>query len=84
VVPACVNICPPRARIFGDLNDPNSQVSKLVKEFGLLEKRDKTTLLPKENTVPMLFYIDPEGALMKMATARKKYEKEEAWVDQIV
>jgi tetrathionate reductase subunit B len=83
VVPACVNICPPRARIFGDLNDPNSQVSKLVKEFGLLENRDQTTLLPKENTVPMLFYIDPEGALTKMANAKKKFEKEEAWVDQI-
>jgi tetrathionate reductase subunit B len=83
VVPACVNICPPRARIFGDLNDPNSQVSKLVKEFGLLENRNQTTLLPKENTVPMLFYIDPEGALMKMAVAKKKFEKDEAWVDQI-
>jgi hypothetical protein len=65
------------------LNDPNSQVSKLVKEFGLLENRDKTTLLSKENTVPMLFYIDPKGALTKMATAKKKYEKEEAWVDLI-
>jgi tetrathionate reductase subunit B len=83
VVPACVNICPPRARIFGDLNDPNSQVSKLVKEFGLLENRNQTTLLPKENTVPMMFYIDPEGALTKMAVAKKKFEKDEAWVDQI-
>lgn len=83
VVPSCVNMCPQKARIFGDLNDPNSQVSKLVKEFGLLENRDKNTLLPKENTVPMLFYIDPRGALMKMANARKKFEKEEAWVDQI-
>ena len=65
------------------MNDPNSQVSKLVKEFGLLENRDKDTLLPKENTVPMVFYIDPQGALMKMANAKKKYEKEEAWVDLI-
>jgi hypothetical protein len=65
------------------LNDPNSQVSKLVKEFGLLENRNQTTLLSKENTVPMLFYIDPKGALKKMATATKKYEKEEAWVDQV-
>ncbi len=83
VVPACVNICPGRARIFGDLNDPRSEVAKLVAEFKLLENRDKTTLLPAENTVPMLFYIDPEGVLSQMTEAKKKYVKNEAWLDQI-
>ena len=83
VLPSCVNICPARARIFGDLNDPDSEVSKLVKEFGLVDKRNETTLLPGENTVPMCFYIDPKGALSKMATAKKKYEQNEAWLDQV-
>ena len=74
VAPACTNICQGRARIFGDLNDPDSEVSKLSKEFGLEKNRDKTTLLPGENTVPMNFYVDPDNALKtKMAT--KKYEK---------
>ncbi len=83
VEPACVNICPARARIFGDLNDPESEVAKLVKEFGLLDKRDKTTLLPGENTVPMCFYIDPKGALMKMAVAKKKFVETESFRDQV-
>jgi len=83
VVPACVNICPARARIFGDLNDPDSEVSKRVKEFGLVEKRNETTLLPGENTIPMCFYIDPKGALTKMGEAKKKYVENDAWVDQI-
>jgi tetrathionate reductase subunit B len=83
VTPSCVNICPARARIFGDLNDPDSEVSKLVKEFGLVDKRNESTLLPGENTVPMCFYIDPKGALSKMANAKKKYEQNEAWLDQV-
>ena len=83
VVPACVNICPTQARKFGDLNDPSSEVAKLVKEFGLLEKSDSTTLLPGENTQPMVFYIDQDGALEKMATAKKKFEKNDAWLDTI-
>jgi tetrathionate reductase subunit B len=84
VIPACVNICPGRARHFGDLNDPGSQVSKLAKEFGLVEKRDETTLLPGENTVPMCFYIDYQGELAKMTAAMRKFEKNEAWLDQII
>ncbi|MDF1592048.1 MAG: 4Fe-4S dicluster domain-containing protein [Desulfobacterales bacterium] len=84
VAPACVNICPAGARIFGDLNDPASDVSKLNKEFGFLDKQNKTTLLPGEKTRPMNFYIDPDGALQKMAAARKKYEKNEAYQDRII
>ncbi len=78
VEPACVNICPGRARIFGDLNDPDSEISKLAKEFGLVKNSDKTTLLPGENTVPMNFYVDIDNALKtKMAT--RKYENMEAY-----
>jgi len=83
VAPSCVNICPGRARFFGDLNDPASEVSKLSKGFGLVEKRNETTLLPGENTVAMCFYIDPKGVLSKMAAAKKKYEKNDAILDVI-
>lgn len=84
VVPSCVNICPARARIFGDLNDPASQASKLVKEFGLLDKSKETTLLPGEKTKPMTYYIDPRGALKKMAVAKKKFEKNDTIQDRIL
>lgn len=49
--PACVEICPTRARNFGDLNDPTSTVSVLL--------RDEETVAMKESlgTQPRLRYI---------------------------
>jgi phenylacetyl-CoA:acceptor oxidoreductase subunit 1 len=49
---ACVNMCPARALIFGDLDDPNSTVSKLIKE-----KRG-FQLHPEFETNPSIYYLD--------------------------
>lgn len=51
VEPSCVNTCPGRARIFGDLNDPSSAVAKLV------ENNETTVLLRGKKTKPSVFYI---------------------------
>lgn len=51
LLPACVESCIGKARIFGDLNDPTSEVYRLVKENKVY------ALLSKLGTKPNIFYI---------------------------
>jgi hypothetical protein len=50
--PACVNTCQARALTFGDLDDPNSEVAKLIKD------RNGFQLHAEYGTEPSVYYID--------------------------
>jgi Fe-S-cluster-containing dehydrogenase component len=50
-LPACVSVCPTHCMYFGDLDDPQSEVSRL------LRNRPNHTLLPEAGTRPRVFYL---------------------------
>ena len=50
--PACVTACPTGARAFGDLNDPESEVSKVFK------KNNWMVLKPEMHTDSYVFYVE--------------------------
>lgn len=51
LLPACVSTCVSHARFFGDFNDPDSEVSRLIREH------EVQTLRPELRTRPSVYYI---------------------------
>ncbi len=51
LVPACVNTCQGNARIVGDLNDPESEISKIM------ASKKVRILLPEKGTDPQCRYV---------------------------
>ena len=49
--PACMELCPGRARYFGDLDDPESEISKLI------ASRKVMRLQEEKGTEPNVYYL---------------------------
>ncbi len=82
--PVCVRSCPSRARHFGDLGDPESDVSKLVAERGGFD------LMPEQGTAPVNQYLPPrprDDASMQVPPLQAAYEDDQpdgilGWLDK--
>ena len=59
IAPACVASCPTRALVFGDRNDPRSEVTQL------LATNATQVLKPEKDTEPQAFYIGADSVAMR-------------------
>ena len=69
--PACVSVCPTECRIFGDLDDPSSEVAQIVQREAFMVRK------PEKGTGPKVFYLGAvESVIRPEAATRPLYFKE--------
>lgn len=74
--PACVVVCPEHAIIAGDMDNPNTEISKI------LAYENVTVRKPEQGTAPKLFYIDGNDISMH-PTATERTPETYMWADVI-
>ncbi len=74
--PACVVVCPEHAIIAGDMDDPASEISRL------LAAEQVTVRKPEQGTAPKLFYIHGSDPALR-PTAGERTPESFLWADVI-
>ena len=74
LLPACVSVCPTECRIFGDLDDPASEVAQIA-------AREATSVRkPEKGTIPKVFYIAAEESAIQPEIATRPFIYKEGQV----
>ena len=74
LLPACVSVCPTECRIFGDLDDPTSEVARIAQLDAVAVRK------PEKATVPKVFYIGAEASAMQPEAAVRPFIYKEGQV----
>jgi Fe-S-cluster-containing dehydrogenase component/formate-dependent nitrite reductase membrane component NrfD len=69
--PSCVVVCPEQAIVCGDLDDPLSKLSQLIKRHPVQVRK------PEKGTKPKLFYIDGDEA--SLVPSRTRADDDSMW-----
>lgn len=70
LLPACVESCPGAARIFGDISDPQSDISRFLAEHNAM------VIQSEKNTQPNVFYV---GLTAEEASQTYSLNIEQKW-----
>ena len=58
LLPACVSVCPTGCRIFGDLDDPEGDVARIVERDAFMVRK------PEKGTGPKVFYLGADDSVI--------------------
>jgi Fe-S-cluster-containing dehydrogenase component/formate-dependent nitrite reductase membrane component NrfD len=72
--PACVSVCPTECRIFGDLDEPTSEVAQIVQHEATSVRK------PEKGTMPKVFYIAAEASAIQPEIATRPFIYKEGQV----
>ncbi|HXG54406.1 MAG TPA: NrfD/PsrC family molybdoenzyme membrane anchor subunit [Vicinamibacterales bacterium] len=72
--PACVSVCPTECRIFGDLDDPSSEVARIVQREAFMVRK------PEKGTGPKVFYLGAEDSVIRPEAATRPFYFKEGQV----
>ena len=67
LLPSCVSVCPTECRIFGDLDDSSSEVSRIVKTEAFTVRK------PEKGTGPKVFYLGAEESAIRPEMAVRPF-----------
>lgn len=74
--PACAVVCPEHAIIAGDMDNPSTEISRV------LARQDVTVRKPEQGTAPKVFYINGNDVVMH-PTATERTPETFMWADVI-
>jgi Fe-S-cluster-containing dehydrogenase component/Ni/Fe-hydrogenase subunit HybB-like protein len=74
LLPACVSVCPTECRIFGDLEDPTSEVARIARAETVAVRK------PEKGTIPKVFYIGADESVIRPEAAARPFIYKEGQV----
>jgi Fe-S-cluster-containing dehydrogenase component/formate-dependent nitrite reductase membrane component NrfD len=67
LLPACVSVCPTECRIFGDVDDPTSEVYRIA------HAAETSVRKPEKGTIPHVYYVGADDSVIRPEIAARPF-----------